>query len=99
MQSLALVAKMRFLSMAIKPNYSTMKWEGITIEQMEIWERLFPDVDVLQVVCVDMMREIEKKLERDTGKVKEKGWVRGKKDWKKTIVNWLKKEQIRRVGL
>jgi hypothetical protein len=74
-----------------------MKWEGITVEQMEIWEKQYPDVNVLQVVCVDMMREIEKKLIREPDKIVVIGWPKNKKDWKKTIVNWLKKEQQRRV--
>lgn len=85
--------------MKIKPNFNTMKWEGLTVEQMEVWEKLYPDVDILKVVCVDMMREIEKKLRRENGVIKATGWVKGKKDWKKTIVNWLKKEQLKAVGL
>jgi hypothetical protein len=81
----------------MKPNYKTMKWEGISVEQMEIWEKMFPDVNVLQVVCVDMMREIEKKLTRENDAIMVRGWPKNKKDWKKTIVNWLKSEQRRAV--
>ena len=52
---------------------------------------------VLQTVCVDMMREMEKQLDRSGREIKAKGWVKGKKDWKKTIINWLKREQQKAV--
>jgi len=65
-----------------------MKWEGITIEQVMIWEKLYPDANVIQQVTVEMPRWLDKR----EGKA-----ITRKKDWKRTIVNWLRKEQDKRA--
>ena len=70
-------------------DFKLMKWRGITIEQMQLWERLYPEVDVVQQLKVDMIAWLDRK--KDTK-------LSHKKDWKRTIHNWLKKEQERNIG-
>lgn len=65
-----------------------MKWEGITVEQVKTWEKLYPDANVIQQVTV----EIPRWLDKMEGKR-----ITRKKDWKRTIVNWLKREQEKRA--
>lgn len=72
----------------IKWNREKRHWEGITVEQVKIWEELYPDVNVVQELTVEMPRWLDKK----DGKK-----IARKKDWKATIVNWLRKEQQRAV--
>lgn len=75
-------------STKIKWNWETMKWEGITVEQVKTWEKLYPDANVIQQVTV----EIPRWLDKMEGKR-----ITRKKDWKRTIVNWLKREQEKRA--
>jgi hypothetical protein len=65
-----------------------MKWEGITVEQVKTWEKLYPDANVIQQVTVEMPRWLDKM---------EGKRITRKKDWKRTIVNWLKREQEKRA--
>ncbi|MDD5527328.1 MAG: hypothetical protein PHE11_08010 [Candidatus Omnitrophica bacterium] len=76
--------------MKINWNFITRRWDGIGVEQVKIWEGLYPDVDVVNVLTVEIPRWLDKK----EGKA-----ITRKKDWKKTICNWLKKEQMRAVGI
>jgi len=71
-------------------DWEHMRWNGITVEQIKTWEKLYPGVNVVQVLTLDMVRWLDKK----EGKA-----ITRKKDWKKTICNWLKKEQARAVGI
>lgn len=80
--------KMSNSSTKIKWNWETMKWEGITVEQVKTWEKLYPDANVIQQVTV----EIPRWLDKMEGKR-----ITRKKDWKRTIVNWLKREQEKRA--
>lgn len=74
-------------------DFETMRWSGITIEQLKIWEKLYPDVNIAQVLRQDMIEWLEKKvISRKPLKV---GSIARKKDWKRTIMNWLKKEQMK----
>ena len=75
-------------STKIKWNWETMKWEGITVEQVKTWEKLYPDANVIQQVTVEMPRWLDKM---------EGKRITRKKDWKRTIVNWLKREQEKRA--
>lgn len=70
-------------------DFREMKWQGITVSQIKLWERLYPDVDVDKCIQFDMIQWIDKR--KDTK-------IAHKKDWKKTICNWLKREQERRIG-
>jgi hypothetical protein len=74
----------------IRFNFTTMEWEGITYEQVKIWERLYPNTNVVQVLKVDMIQWLDKK--RGTK-------VARKKNWKAFICGWLKREQLRGVGI
>ena len=65
-----------------------MKWEGITVEQVKTWEKLYPDANVVQQVTIEMPRWLDKM---------EGKRITRKKDWKRTIVNWLKREQEKRA--
>jgi hypothetical protein len=57
-------------------------------EDIERWEKLFPDVDVAHEVLKEMPIWLEKM--RNTK-------LAHKKNWNRTILNWLKKEQIKAV--
>ena len=74
----------------IKFNWQTMKWEGLTVSQIETWQRLYPDIDVFEEVTKKSIRWLD--------------WKRGtkkpmKKNWRTFITNWLKKEQGKAVGI
>ena len=68
-------------------NFDTMKWEGITVSQVEIWQRLYPHISIMQEVTEKMIQWLDK--------VKETKKAR-KRNWKTFIVNWLKRENQRR---
>jgi hypothetical protein len=91
---------MRGLSMkenqekTIKFNFTDMKWEGLTVEQIQLWEHLYPDVDVVKVLKVDMIRWFD--LKATFGNVHK---VARKKNFKAFICNWLKREQLKGVGI
>jgi hypothetical protein len=76
--------------MEVKFNFSTMKFEGLTVEQLETWERLYPKIDVFKTITVDMAQWLDKV--KGTKKA-------NKRNWRKFICNWLKREQIKAVGL
>jgi hypothetical protein len=85
----------RNLPTKIKPYFDEEKcrylWHGITVSQVKAWEKLYPDVSIINVLLVDMPRWIDRN--------KDKAIVKRKKDWKKTICNWLRKEQMKAVGI
>jgi kynurenine formamidase len=76
--------------MKINWDFVARRWDGIEVEQVKIWEGLYPDVDVVNVLTVEIPRWLDKK----EGKA-----ITRKKDWKKTICNWLRKEQMKAVGI
>lgn len=76
-------------SKKIKWNFEQHKWEGITKSQAMLWEQLYPDVDITKVLQLDIPQWLDKKS--DTKIIR-------KKNWKRTICNWLKKEQEKAVG-
>jgi hypothetical protein len=81
----------------IRFDFESFKWEGLTIEQLQIWEKLYPHADIPKILKVDIPRWLDKMvISREPLKVKVKG---RKKDWKKTIVNWLKKEDIKEATI
>jgi hypothetical protein len=67
-----------------------MKLKGIYQEDIKRLEELYPGVDVFRVIEKDIPEWIIKK--QLVGKTV-------KSDYRKTIMNWLKKEQLRAVGL
>jgi predicted Zn-dependent protease len=72
-----------------------MRWQNITLEQVKEWEKLYPLVDVAQVLRYDIPQWLDK-MKLAPNRIKK---IAQKKDWKKTICNWLKREQAKAVGL
>jgi hypothetical protein len=73
----------------IRFNFDTMKWEGLTMEQVKIWEGIYDDVDIAG--------ELKKMIfwlneNRDTKKAH-------KKNWHRFITKWLKRSQLRALNL
>ena len=77
-------------STKIKWNFDLRHWEGITVEQVKVWEGLYPDVDVVNVLTVDIPRWLDKV--EGTKKA-------NKLNWKSFIVRWLKKDQMKAIGI
>jgi len=75
--------------MKINWNFQERKWEGITIGQVQRWEKMFPDIDVVRLLKQDMALW----LEANTNNKKAH-----KRNWTSFILKWLKKEQKENVG-
>ncbi len=81
----------------INYNFEFMYWEGLTVEQIQLWEKIYPDVNVPQALRLDMMCWLDRMvISRDPLKILRKG---RKRNWKAFICNWLKKEQAKAVGI
>ena len=65
-------------------NFNTMKWEGITVAQVKLWESAYPDVDVVDV----LLKKMPVWLSSNPRKAR-------KKNWPRFIVNWLSRQQER----
>lgn len=74
----------------IKFDWKNMKWIGISIEQIKIWEKLYPDIDIVHILNADMLRWLE--LTKDKK-------ISHKSQWKEFIMKWLGKEQAKAVGI
>jgi hypothetical protein len=68
-----------------------MKFENLTVAQLETWAKLYHPVDVFEIIIGDMTKWLDKKRNVPS--------ISKKKDWQRFICNWLKKEQIKEVGL
>jgi hypothetical protein len=77
--------------MKIKFNWQTMKFENLTVAQLEVWTKLYHPVNVFEIITEDMTKWLDKKRNVPS--------VSRKKDWQRFICNWLKKEQRKAVGL
>ena len=75
-------------SMKINWNFQERKWEGITIGQVQRWEKMFPDIDVVRLLKQDMALW----LEANTNNKKAH-----KKNWTSFILKWLKRSQERSI--
>ena len=81
----------------IKWNYETMKWEGLTTEQIQIWEAFYGSVDVIRVLKVDIPSWLDRMvISRNPLKINTKG---RKRNWKTFIVKWLKREEMKARGV
>ena len=69
-------------------DWETMKFKGITISQAQLWESLYPHVNVVQEITINMVAWLDKV--KGTKKA-------NKRNWKTFIVNWLKREQEKRA--
>lgn len=66
-----------------------MKWEGLKVDDVMRWESLFPDVDVVKELKVEMPIWLEKNKNNRKAH---------KKNWTSFILRWLKREQEKGVG-
>ena len=66
-------------------NFETLKFENITISQVQFWEDCYPDVDVIACLTKKMPAWLDANRE---GKGR-------KKAWKRFIVGWISREQER----
>ena len=69
-------------------DWETFKWSGITKATVMRWEATFPDVDVVNEILMNMPLWLEK---NQTVKSSHK------KQWRKFIMNWLRRAQIKAV--
>jgi hypothetical protein len=65
-------------------NFDTLKFEGITVDQVKFWEQSYPDVDVVDI----LLKRMPAWLDANPAKAH-------KKQWKRFIVNWLSRQQDR----
>jgi hypothetical protein len=68
-------------------NFDTMKWDGLMVSQIEVWQRLYPHISIMQEVTESIPRWLDKNKENKKAH---------KRAWRKFIVNWLKRENQRR---
>lgn len=73
----------------MKFNFGLMKWEGLKVDDVMRWESLFPDVDVVKELKVEMPIWLEKNKNNRKAH---------KKNWTSFILRWLKREQEKGVG-
>lgn len=69
-------------------NFEELKWEGITVRQVKLWETAFPACDVVDILTKKMP------VWMDANPAKAK-----KKNFKRFIVNWLTREQERKGSI
>ncbi len=78
------------MAQSINFDFTTMRWQGLTVEQIDLWCALYPDVDVVNQLKFEMPRWLDKQ----NGKK-----VARKKNWKAFIVGWLRRAEMRAVGI
>ena len=69
----------------IEFDFEEMKWKGLTVAQIQFWEKVYPDVDVINEISKKMVGWLD--AERN-GKGR-------KKNWKSFINGWLARSQGR----
>lgn len=65
-------------------NFEEMKWEGIAVEQVKLWERAYPSLDVVDI----LLNKMPVWMDANPAKAK-------KKNYKRFIVNWLSRQEDR----
>jgi hypothetical protein len=65
-------------------DFTTLQWDGITVDQVKFWEQAYPDVDVIAAITKKMPAWLDANPEKSH-----------KKKWKRFIVNWLSAQQER----
>jgi len=65
-------------------NFSTLQWEGITVDQVKLWESAYPDCDVVDILTKKMPVWMDANRKKAN-----------KKNYKRFIVNWLSRQQDR----
>ncbi len=70
-------------------DWEQMKFTGITMQDIQRWEACFPDVDI-----IEQFKEMAVWLLKHEASRKS-----AKQNWSSFITRWLKKEQIKAMGL
>jgi hypothetical protein len=66
-----------------------MKFTGISMKDITRWEKVFPDVDIVEQFKKMAVWLLQNEANRKSSK----------QNWSSFITRWLKKEQIKEVGL
>lgn len=69
---------------AISFDTETLKWSGITVDQVKLWETAYPDCDVADIILHKMPVWLDANPR-----------MAHKTNWKRFIVNWLSRQQER----
>jgi hypothetical protein len=69
-------------------DWQELKFKGISVDDVIRWESLFPDVDVVKQLKVEMPIWLERKQNTKQAH---------KKNWTSFILNWLKRSQERSI--
>jgi len=69
-------------------DWQELKFKGISVDDVIRWESLFPDVDVVKQLKVEMPIWLERK---------QKTKQAHKKNWTSFILKWLKRSQERSI--
>ena len=65
-------------------DFAQMKWEGITVDQVKLWERAYPSLDIVDILLNKMPAWMDANPEKAR-----------KKNYKRFIVNWLSRQEDR----
>ena len=65
-------------------DFESLKWEGISVDQVKFWEAAYPDCDVIDILTKKMTSWLDANPQKAN-----------KKNWKRFIVNWLSRQQER----
>lgn len=65
-------------------NFETLKFEGITVENVKLWENAYPNVDVIDCILKRMPVWLDSNPTRAH-----------KKNWKRFITGWLSRQEER----
>jgi hypothetical protein len=68
----------------IKFDWASMKFTGLTVEQLDTWYQLYKPVEVFDVITKDMVQWLDKV--KGTKKA-------NKRNWQRFICGWLQREQ------
>jgi hypothetical protein len=66
-------------------DFENLQWDGITVEQVKMWEKAYSLCDVVDILT----QKIPVWLDANPQKAK------SYKNWKRFIVNWLSRQQER----
>ncbi len=65
-------------------NFYTLKWENITVEQVKLWEKVYPNLDVIDILLNKMPAWMDANPKKAH-----------KKNFKRFIINWLSRQEER----
>jgi len=70
-------------------DWDEMKFTGITMKDIQRWEKVFPDVDIIEQFKGMAIWLLQNEANNKSSK----------QNWSSFITRWLKKEQIKAIGL